>query len=159
MIVPNYPDCTSFLIYSKWPPIKVRENVTSPASNQVVQGGEMLVVPKNPRKSLLTLSLTPKSPNGHLPEWVSPFRDVSPQRGYPSYRDVSPQRRVSSLPWCQPTEGYPPFLTSGHGGEYPPFMTSAIRGVIAPTIMCNFSSSVNSFQMEQEKPYGYLVIT
>ena len=107
--VPNYPDCASFVIYSKWPPIKVRENVTSPASSQVVQGGEMVVVPKNLRKSLLILSLTLKSPNGHSPEGVSPFRDVSPRRGYPPYHDVSPQRRASSLPWRQPTEGVSPF--------------------------------------------------
>ena len=83
--------------------------MTSPASSQVVQGDEMVVVPKNPLK----IASNPK-PNPQIPQWplargVSLFRDVSPERGYPRYHNVSPQRRVSSLPWCQPTEGVSPF--------------------------------------------------
>ena len=119
--VPNYPDCASFLIYSKWPPRQVQENVTSPASSQVVKGGEMVVVPKYPLKSLLTPSLTLKSPNGHSPEGVSPFRDISPQRGYPPYHDVSPQRRVSSFRDIRPWRGVSPFHDVSQQRGYRPY--------------------------------------
>ena len=88
----------------------------------------------------LNLPLTLLAWSRHARSLVSLLtQNIAPAFYIPPFHDVNPQRDIP-LSWCQPTEGYSPFMMSAHRGIFPLHdvspqrdillsMTSAHRGI------------------------------